>query len=556
MKTNQNGFAVMAVALMVAVAVLAGAGFFVYQAQIAKPNPAPVSAPATQKTENLSNQSEESEKEVQTAETVASSTEPIDTSEWKTYRNEEYGFEFIYPEWSNLQEVDSNRLRGGDKLLEKAFELDGVGIISVYGNPSNLGIKAWLAENKENFKDQGCGLVAEDCPEDWCKAKSITIDDNFALRGDIGCCCGFWMDSAAVASRNRVFFIETTGSVEVDQVYEKMLANFKFVESAGKTVNDCGEYLRKAEAELKTGELSESCGKIVDIGNGLKWKYIPVEYEDDWLNYPYTGSILAFWDGSGKFIQKINETIENVRYINVNFDDDINFDGYKDLKIMVNSGPGAGFEAVSYDYWIFNPVIGKYEKNQILANIVNPNFDKDKKMIFSGVRLGNSCFADRTCVGGFDTIYKFANGFWQYAYDRGNLPKFEDFPAKKIYGGNSAKINFAKHPGAEEFEKTGGASGAYEGLIGGEVAKGPNFNDHYRIIKWSCGSSCVAAMIVDVATGEIIYSPFINDKNNRPDFSPWKNLDYRVDSSLLVVNGKYYSWMPWMSTEIYVDDLQ
>jgi len=33
-----------------------------------------------------------------TAATGATSTEEIDTSNWKTYRNEEYGFEFRYPE--------------------------------------------------------------------------------------------------------------------------------------------------------------------------------------------------------------------------------------------------------------------------------------------------------------------------------------------------------------------------------------------------------------------------------------------------------------------------
>jgi hypothetical protein len=40
---------------------------------------------------------------VNTNAVVATSTEEIDTSNWKTYRNEEYGFEFKYPGDWNLQ---------------------------------------------------------------------------------------------------------------------------------------------------------------------------------------------------------------------------------------------------------------------------------------------------------------------------------------------------------------------------------------------------------------------------------------------------------------------
>ncbi len=51
--------------------------------------------------------------------TTPTTTEEIDTSSWKTYRNEEYGFEFKYPNTLNLCIVDkSNRVVISDTVEE------------------------------------------------------------------------------------------------------------------------------------------------------------------------------------------------------------------------------------------------------------------------------------------------------------------------------------------------------------------------------------------------------------------------------------------------------
>ena len=47
---------------------------------------------------NNVNQNQNINANTNTATTAATSTVEIDTSDWKTYRNEEYGFEFRYPE--------------------------------------------------------------------------------------------------------------------------------------------------------------------------------------------------------------------------------------------------------------------------------------------------------------------------------------------------------------------------------------------------------------------------------------------------------------------------
>jgi hypothetical protein len=112
---NQKGFAAIVVALVIAAALLAGVGIWVWQTQIAKPAPKP--APVVQKTEvpadepaanadGVGTETAESEKSpgTESAEIRSGQIESIDTTAWKTYRNEEYGFELKYPAdflWQN-----------------------------------------------------------------------------------------------------------------------------------------------------------------------------------------------------------------------------------------------------------------------------------------------------------------------------------------------------------------------------------------------------------------------------------------------------------------------
>ncbi len=330
------------------------------------------------------------------------------------------------------------------------------------------------------------------------------------------------------------------------------------------TINSgvCYEFFDKSENELRTIKLPDYCGKTINLVSGMKLRYVVKDY--DWRREvdPYVGAVVALWDENGDFLQKITETLNNAWSFSedsVDFSDDVNFDGYKDLKVLVNSGPGTGFTAEFYSYWIFNPITKNFIKDSVLTKIVNPDFQLDRKLIISSIGVGTRCFIDPDCIGGVETIYKFSNGSWQFAYNAANLPKFEDFPVQEIYSGQPADVDFTNHPGLKNFDEIGGAGGGYKQLITDEVAKGPNFAGHYRIIDWGCGTSCRTAAIIDVASGEIIYSPLIDDSQNwttnRPDFSPWENLDYQMGSALLIVNNKYYHWTRYTPDDIFVEGL-
>jgi len=314
--------------------------------------------------------------------------------------------------------------------------------------------------------------------------------------------------------------------------------------------NTCVELLNLSDSQLKATKLPAECGKPIDIGKGFtNWKYVAASadlaldsYKDE-----YTGPALALWDNKGKFIQKIVVTFKQWPMGGgVDFDEDINFDGYKDLKIEIDPGP-ADIEIIGYSYWIFDPVLRIFHKDPGLEHVENPEFNKNQKLIYSKIAQNNSCFSDPDCKNGYETMYRFADGKWSKAFASATQPKFGDFPAKEIFTGKPAAVDFSGNPQAKKFNDTGGSSGAYRGLLTTETAKGPNFNGRYRLIKWSCGTNCQEVMIVDIKSGHIVYTPFTGDRNrdnSRPDFKPWKNLSFRADSSLMAVNGNYYDVDP------------
>lgn len=115
-------------------------------------------------------------------------------------------------------------------------------------------------------------------------------------------------------------------------------------------------------------------------------------------------------------------------------------------------------------------------------------------------------------------------GFWgclpdpipeapQPVYD---VPKFEDFPAHKIYEGKPLPVNLVSHPKALRFE---------DRLVEG-AKTGPNFAGRQTVIRWNCGDECQQFAVVDAMTGSVVFAPFVTHLGVR----------FQLDSRLFVVN--------------------
>jgi hypothetical protein len=157
---------------------------------------------------------------------------------------------------------------------------------------------------------------------------------------------------------------------------------------------------------------SESINKIdlpvdckLNVGKGFEsWKFkVPVGQESD------AQFELEVLDQNSNVIQKIpigdiDYSPEAYNYTStsgddINFADDINFDGYKDLRVLNHLGA----DNVGYDYWIFNPTLKKFEKDPLLTDILEAKFNKDEKTISGGYDMN---YFETYYV----SIFKFFNG--------------------------------------------------------------------------------------------------------------------------------------------------
>lgn len=72
-----------------------------------------------------------------------------------------------------------------------------------------------------------------------------------------------------------------------------------------------------------------------------------------------------------------------------------------------------------------------------------------------------------------------------------------------------------------------------------EAAKQPaDFNGHFKIARWGCGSNCLQWAVIDQQTGRVVMAPrslmscMPGDPKDAAQFPDW--LDYRADSRLIV----------------------
>lgn len=113
------------------------------------------------------------------------------------------------------------------------------------------------------------------------------------------------------------------------------------------------------------------------------------------------------------------------------------------------------------------------------------------------------------------------------------LPSFNNFPATEMYAGKPAKPMLAADANPEDRET---------GAILDAAEKRPDFAGQYRMAIWGCGSACIGAVLLDVRTGRIFDTPFLDFSYdyvqavgaNVDRFEPLK---YRPDSRLIIATG-------------------
>lgn len=170
---------------------------------------------------------------------IEENQENLNINHWNTYQDKNHVFEFEYPANWFIKErysIDPAELRGSNTLLKELMidDKDSSGTdsqiinIRVYDNPSLFDLSWWLKSKKNNLeKERGCGVLDIETTE----TRAIAIDGINGLRGDVACCCGYFVNSFFVQKGDKVYSIGILGSLlltgeeEMKESYENILNN-------------------------------------------------------------------------------------------------------------------------------------------------------------------------------------------------------------------------------------------------------------------------------------------------------------------------------------------
>ncbi len=102
---------------------------------------------------------------------------------------------------------------------------------------------------------------------------------------------------------------------------------------------------------------------------------------------------------------------------------------------------------------------------------------------------------------------------------------------------------FGDHPGAARFVGRNAVPVVataelwrFRTMIRNGARQKPNFDGHYIVTTWGCGSDCEMGAIIDAISGKVTSLPVV--AGSPQDASPESShFDYRLDSRLLVMHG-------------------
>lgn len=105
-------------------------------------------------------------------------------------------------------------------------------------------------------------------------------------------------------------------------------------------------------------------------------------------------------------------------------------------------------------------------------------------------------------------------------------PEFERYPAEPAMTKKAAAPRLV------------GKARRYRTILREEAAQPPNFNGHYRLAQWGCGTNCVEWALIDLESGKVWMAPepLLSCAGSVPaQADDW--FEARVTSSLLYVHS-------------------
>jgi Tfp pilus assembly protein PilE len=349
---KQQGIISPIVIVIIVIAVLGVGGYVAYTQYSEKITQEQVETDIETNTENKTND----QQETNTNETTTQQQTEI--AGWKTYTNVNYGYAIKYPSNGSLSLVP----RGPDGANADGYKInfsakDFQAVITATRN----------INNNKTVESLGLSIPSS--------AKKIFIDSSVAYE---------WVSSESSGEK-----IGATAVVFNGGEYYYIIQTFCLRE------NYNGPCLPEFTTERqKNFDTFLSTFKFTTPTSITADQQIKINNFD--YSFVFTTDSVKIYDAKNSFLQELKigkDEMESAKFSLKNYgrqiikaNDDLNFDGYKDLAIEI----GNGYSGVNffYNFYYFNPTTKKFVEVPELKNVCNPNVKPDQKQILSSCKDG------------------------------------------------------------------------------------------------------------------------------------------------------------------------
>jgi len=105
------------------------------------------------------------------------------------------------------------------------------------------------------------------------------------------------------------------------------------------------------------------------------------------------------------------------------------------------------------------------------------------------------------------------------------ISQFRSYPAPPIYSGPPVPPDLSSQQAKH-----------YRTRLRNGAALPANFNGHYRMVSWGCGTECVTGAVINKINGHVFFLPFSICCGARQDAN-FQPIEFRLTSRLLVFSG-------------------